>query len=96
MPNLIPWYNGFTGTIEPNETSDSFLVKGVYNQKSPNVIEITELPVGMWTHDYKAFLEDILDVKIQSYTNHSTESTVKFTIKYFPDKIKDIWIIKIY
>ena len=91
MLNLIPWYNGFTGPIEPNEKGDSFLVKGIYKQIKPNIIEITELPIGMWTTDYKAFLEDILDVKIQSYTNNSTESTVKFTIKYFPEKIKDIW-----
>ena len=88
---MIPWYSGFTGTIESNETFDSFLVKGVYKQINKNTIEITELPIGMWTTDYKAFLEDILDVKVQSYINNSTESTVKFTIKYFPDKFKDIW-----
>jgi len=91
MPKLTPWYNGFTGTIEPNENYDSFLVKGKYTQIKNNVIEITELPIGMWTQDYKSFLEDILDDKVQSYVNHSTDTTVRFVIKYFPERIKDIW-----
>ena len=59
-----------------------------------NTIEVTELPIGTWTENYKEFLDSILiDSKqgkkanlttkqfINSYQNHSTENEVKFTIK---------------
>lgn len=35
------------------------MVKGVYKIISDDEIEITELPVGKWTRDYKNFLEEL-------------------------------------
>ena len=88
--SLKPWYNNFKGTIDSNEDNTMFTIKGVYKQINTTTVEITELPVGLWTQDYKEFLESITDTKIHSYKNQSTESTIKFTVRYFPDKIKDI------
>ena len=57
---MIPWYNGFTGTILPAEDkAKSYTCTGVYRILSGTEIEITELPIGKWTRDYKTFLEDL-------------------------------------
>lgn len=79
-PNEIhPWYPKFKGTI--SKVSDtSYLVTGVYSLKR-GVIEVTELPIGKWTNDYKEFLDGLVDTTIESYENHSTEEDVHFKIK---------------
>lgn len=90
QPSLVPWYNGFKGTIVPNEKGDSFTVTGIYTQVKEDTIEVTELPVGYWTQDFKEHLESMIDSKIHSYLNYSSDTEVRFVIRYFPDKIKDI------
>lgn len=90
--DLTPWYKNFKGKIESNNTENTvFTVKGIYEQVSANTIEITELPIGSWTQDYKEFLENNLDKFIISYVNYSTECEVRFIVKYTPEKVKDIW-----
>ena len=86
-PSMIhPWYNGFTGTIEENGAS-SYIVKGKYKVLSRTKVEITELPIGKWTQDYKEFLESICEgvsktPLIENYENHSTETSVNFIIRF--------------
>lgn len=38
----------------------SYSVSGIISKTSDTVLEITELPVGKWTQDYKEFLEPML------------------------------------
>ena len=46
------------------------------------MINVTELPIGTWTDDYKAFLDKLeTEGIIFGYTNASTEMSVNFTIK---------------
>ena len=90
QPDLVPWYKNFTGSIVPNESGNGFTVTGSFNQIKENVIEVTELPVGYWTQDFKEHLESMIDVKINSYLNYSSDTQVRFVIKYFPDKITNI------
>lgn len=59
FPELQPYYNGFVGTIE--KLSDtSYMTKGRYRIVDFKTVEITELPIGTWTDDYKEFLETLL------------------------------------
>jgi DNA topoisomerase-2 len=45
-------------------------------------VHITELPIGTWTEDYKAFLEDLVSEKlIKDYTDNSTDKVVDFTVR---------------
>ena len=77
---LTPWYSGFLGTIKKIEDS-RWVTTGVYKIENLNVI-VTELPIGTWTDDYKAFLDKLESENIiYSYKNNSTETTVSFTIK---------------
>ena len=59
-PNFVPYYEGFRGsvvTIEPNK----YLITGNYELVAPNVVRVTELPIGTWTDDYKQFIETLMD-----------------------------------
>ncbi len=82
---LIPWYRGFKGTITKN--GDYYVTNGVYKIIDDTTIEITELPIGMWTDNYKEFLENAKadkdeSLSIKKIINQSTEQDVKFIVKF--------------
>ena len=54
---LVPWYNKFEGKII--EKDGKYYTEGVYSFKSPTQLEITELPVGVWTDNYQVYLDKI-------------------------------------
>jgi DNA topoisomerase-2 len=54
---INPWYKGYTGEI--TEAENGYSVCGCYEVKDDNILEITELPIGKWTRDYKNFLEEL-------------------------------------
>ena len=77
---LKPWYKGFKGEIVKID-ENKWLSIGVYSV-SNYTITVTELPIGVWTEDYKQFLDKLeQEDKIHSYKNNSTEETVNFEIK---------------
>ncbi len=55
---MIPWYNNFKGTIEKIEDY-KYTSKGCYTIKE-NKLHITELPIGIWTSNYKSMLNKML------------------------------------
>ena len=58
---IRPWYRGFTGKIEETERSEKhFVNKGVVRIINDTTIEITELPIEVWTSDYKIYLEALI------------------------------------
>jgi DNA topoisomerase-2 len=61
---MMPWYKGFQGTIElTSALSKNYTIRGCYqvlgDHLTSDELEITELPVGKWTRDYKNFLEEL-------------------------------------
>jgi DNA topoisomerase-2 len=80
--DLIPWYRGFKGTIEKDDQKDRYMCIGKYNRVGKDKLEITELPIGTWTHDYKEFLESIIDKYIKSYNNNSSNDKVHFQLHF--------------
>ena len=56
---MRPWWIGFKGPVQL--VSDGvWLTKGLYTfDDAKKIVTITELPVGTWTHDYKAFLDEL-------------------------------------
>lgn len=82
--SLEPYYQGFKGKIIKVSPS-KYLIKGVYEKIDKTSVSISELPVGTWTDDYKAYLEkEIENPKkiIKEYTDMSTDKTVSFTVKF--------------
>lgn len=54
---MKPWYRGYYGDIV-KKNKYTYESKGKYSIKSYNQIEITELPVGVWTEKYVQFLNE--------------------------------------
>ncbi|KAH0787675.1 DNA topoisomerase 2 [Histomonas meleagridis] len=61
---MIPWYSGFTGTIEKvgqnKDEGSTYMVKGIAKEVTSEMISITELPIEVWTNKYKSFLESLI------------------------------------
>uniref|UniRef100_A0A6C0CGS4 DNA topoisomerase (ATP-hydrolyzing) n=1 Tax=viral metagenome TaxID=1070528 RepID=A0A6C0CGS4_9ZZZZ len=83
MEELVPYYLGFKGEIIKNDKGN-FSSKGVYKWLDNTTVEITELPVGTWTENYKEFLEELIlsnNKYLKSFENHYTAKNVKFILK---------------
>ena len=84
------YYEGFTGDIIP-VNDNKYLIKGKYNIIGDDKINVTELPVGIWTDDYKQYLEGLIGDKkkgwIKDFEDNSTERTVDITIKFAKNAI---------
>ena len=78
IPEINPWYRGFEGTIEKSDKK--YITYGVIN-KNKDKVEVTELPIGMWTDKFKETAEDwLVDKKIKNMKNYSTPKKVNFLI----------------
>jgi len=85
FPDIKPWYLGFTGEIE-KKTDTMFLTKGVMTS-SGKTKTITELPIGLWTNNFKTMLEEkLVNGDITSLNNQSSPDSVFFTITESKDK----------
>lgn len=97
---FIPWYMGFRGEIL--QTGDTtYVSKGCYSIINDTTIEITELPIGIWTEDYKDFLDKLLlneepstkkkDNKLlKDYINYSTDLSVRFILEFYPNTLRSL------
>jgi len=95
---LTPWYNGFTGSIE--KSNGKWVSRGNYHRKSATQVEITELPIGYWTADFKELVESMIidkdgkykDCPIKSYESQYTSTEVKFTLHFTSSSSLDSWL----
>lgn len=91
---MQPWYRGFKGPIESDPKQTGYRALGIVNEIDDTTIEITELPVGFWTQDFKEFLEKAIagDDKtqpwIKDYADNSTEARVHFTVTLSDNSLK--------
>ena len=62
--SLKPWWQGFKGEVEASASDPGcWITRGKYTVDSvAKTMTITELPVGVWTKDYKAFLDEMCTV----------------------------------
>jgi len=93
---MHPWYKNFLGRME--YVSDGrYIQTGNIQILSGNRLEISELPVGVWTQNYK---ENVLEplsngtekVKgiISEYREYHTDTTVRFVISFAPGEFERI------
>ena len=89
LPSIMPWYRGFKGVIE--EKDNKYITYGVLTKETVRgnkKVSITELPVGMWTDNFKEYCEDLLvEKKIKALHNNSTPYKVDFTITESEDGV---------
>ena len=82
---MIPWFRDFKGTVVPMG-ADRYKFSGIARQTGDNEVEITELPVRMWTQDFKEKLVEILKAEkvpsfIKDYDDYNTQQDVHFVIR---------------
>jgi len=91
-----PYYEGFKGTIE-KIVDKRYLIKGKYKMINYQNIQITELPIGTWTVDYKKHLELLMDDKkknsrplIKEIIDLSTDALVDIKIKFHGSELQKL------
>lgn len=94
MEPMIPWYKGFTGTIQQISPTQ-FTTKGKYTITG-NKLEIFEIPIGSWTDKYKEFLESqIIETTkekkkkglIKHYDSYCTDTRIHFVVHFPPGEL---------
>lgn len=92
---IEPYYQGFTGNIQKLDNDKKYLITGNYQIINENKIQITELPIGTWTQDYKEFLENLIDSKkkdsiLKDFNDNSTDMIVNFMIEFKSGRLKEL------
>lgn len=90
MKVMKPWFRGWTNEVE-DLGADRWKFSGTVTQSDDNEVRVTELPVRMWTQDFKEKLEEIIKAEkipsfIKDYTEYNTPVKVDFIIKMDSDK----------
>ncbi|KAL3243432.1 hypothetical protein MRX96_020499 [Rhipicephalus microplus] len=93
-PNTLkPWFKNFRGSIDQVE-EQRFIVSGEVAVLNSTSIEITELPVRVWTQTYKeTVLETMLHGTekvpplISDYKEYHTDTTVRFVVTMAEEKL---------
>ena len=73
---MKPYYKGFKGEIE-QLSINKFRTIGVFERTNDTTVTVTELPIGIWTQNYKEHLEKLQsdeDVKIDKKTGKVKKS----------------------
>jgi DNA gyrase/topoisomerase IV subunit B len=75
------------GSESTKEVTLSMVTTGKVQVDKKGNIHIQELPIGIWIHKYKEFLESLLEEKrLQDFSNLSTHEIPKFIIQGFQGK----------
>ena len=86
MMAMKPWFRGYNGEAE-DIGSGRFKFGGILRADDDKCeVEITELPVRIWTQDFKDKLEEVIRAEktpsfIKDYIEYNTPSKVHFIIK---------------
>jgi DNA topoisomerase-2 len=96
LPAIDPWYRGYTGKIESCGDSKYTSWGNIIEEKKTKVVN--ELPIGMWTDNFKEYLDDLLEEKvIQKVKNYSTPKHIRFVITESADGLLcDLKNLKLY
>lgn len=76
---MCPWYRGWNGTIE-QIAPDKFRISGAAEQVDDRTIEITELPVRMWTQTMREYLLDAIEKGWITDMTEEHAASLKFVI----------------
>lgn len=95
---MLPWFRGFKGKVV-KINAHSYETHGLYEILNENTIMIDELPIGVWTENYREFLETLVadDIKnpkpnqiIKRLIDDSGNNTVKFIIELYDNVLQDL------
>lgn len=79
---LIPYFEGFRGTVRANGESHKWIVEGTFERIGKTKIHITEVPIGYDLKQYLKVLDDLVENKvIKDYDDNSNNDTFDFTCR---------------
>ena len=82
-----PWWLGFRGAVKAMDGGKGWSTSGIIKwDDEKHQIRIKELPIGMWTRDYKEFLEGMLAGECAGMD----EQGGKLTLKSFEEAYNDV------
>lgn len=96
--SIKPYFKNFKGAITKYDDV-TWVSSGTYTiDQNLNELTINELPLKLWTNDYKEFLEELIypteksnkTTLFKSYINLSSDVDVKFVLKFDPDNYNKI------
>ena len=97
--DFVPYYEGFKGTISKIE-SKKYVVKGCYEKIGPDTLLVSELPIGVWTEDFKEHLESLMENTtksgkkvtplVKSFNDMSKATNVNFEITLHKGQLLDL------
>ena len=97
LNEIEPFYDGFKGKVikfsdKKNNKYNKFIFKGKYKVRASDTIQVTELPIGLWTLNFKEILDKLMDDKdskgkkkvpiIKHFKDDCTDAVIDFTIKF--------------
>jgi DNA topoisomerase-2 len=90
---MIPWWRGWKGEIVPAGL-DRFKCNGIANEIGDNEVEVTELPLRVWTDDFKFRLEEIIKGEkgtpfLKDYKEFNDHANVHFVIQMDEKHMKE-------
>lgn len=83
--SMTPWFRNWKGVIEA-AGPDRYKCNGIAIATGDNEVEVTELPLRVWTDDFKARLEEIIKGEktpsfIKDYKEFNDHNSVHFIIQ---------------
>lgn len=97
--DFIPYYEGFHGSIS-KLGQGKFLIKGKYEKVATDKIRVTELPVGLWTDDFKEYIDSLTETTdkngkkvvpvVKDFDDMSKDTTVDFVITLAKGKLDEL------
>ncbi|KAF5377158.1 hypothetical protein D9615_006417 [Tricholomella constricta] len=82
---MTPWWRGFNGEIKM-VGHQKYEVTGIVRKINDTTVEITELPIHVWTEKYKEFLETLIvgekgnEGGVKDYKEHHDNRNVHFVV----------------
>ncbi|MCJ1477402.1 DNA topoisomerase 2 [Lambiella insularis] len=82
---MTPWFRDFKGGVTAMGP-DRYKFSGIVKQTGDTEVEITELPIRMWTQDFKDKLVDTIKAEkgpswIKEYDDYNTHKKVHFIVR---------------
>ncbi|ARF09433.1 DNA gyrase/topoisomerase IV [Indivirus ILV1] len=97
---MTPWFRNFTGKVITDSTNNNaYETHGIYDITDVDTIQITELPVGTWTDNYKSYLESLVadDPKnpgkgqiLKKIIPANGRNTINFTITFLDGELQKL------
>jgi DNA topoisomerase II len=90
LPRVTPWYRGFRGTIVESEDG-KWHSHGVISREGATKVLVSELPIGVWTEDFKEVLENAVDTKdyLKGYESRYNDVKAEFILEFASAKHLD-------